>query len=186
MNIIIEGIDKAGKSTMISDLTAKLKELYDIEAVIFKISKKPKGPDEVPELIRAYEELFHQTEDVRNKEHIFLFDRSYPSEMVYAPKRGYDSMNNEGLKELDARLGRNENTILIYCEANAETIRRRFIEDKEEYASLEDIEMLLQGYDKFLSLTVLPYIRISSENDREKNLNEVIKYLEEIDKEMNE
>lgn len=176
MNIIFEGIDKAGKSTLIRDV----RDHFISPPVVFKITKKPIDASGVPELVRVYQELFAQTRDPRNDQRHFIFDRSYPSELVYSIKRGYDSMENEELRILDENLGRNGKTVLVYCEADPETIARRFREDNEEYAQQSEIQTLLNRYETFLAKTAIPWIRINSTEDPQKNCDSVMDFVEQI------
>lgn len=176
MNIIIEGIDKAGKSTIAADIR---EALYPANPVTFKLTQKPQqGNFFSQEMIPViYKEMFGQTMHSQNSDHLFIFDRSYPSEMVYSIKRGYDAMSNPGLLELDAQLGEGHNTLLIYCEADAKTISKRFKSEGEEYLTDEDIESILERYNTFLMKTKLPFIKINSLTDRGANLAAVRKFL---------
>jgi len=176
MNIIIEGIDKAGKSTIAGDIR---EALYPQKPVTFKLTQKPQQGNFFSQevVVVLYKEMFGQSKHQVNEDHIFLFDRSYPSEMVYSIKRDYDAMNNKSLLELDQKLGEEGKTLLIYCEADAETIARRFAEEFEEYAKEEDIQVLLDRYEEFLAKTKIPFIRINSLTDRGANLAAVRKFL---------
>lgn len=178
MNIIVEGIDKAGKSTIVGDI---IESLIPVIPVVVKVSQKPKSESELEKaiIIARYQELFALTENPLNKEHIFLFDRAYPSEMVYSVKRGGDKLSEPAFLDLDKRLGKSEQTLLIYCEADPKTIARRFESEKEEYAKVEDIEKLLARYEIFLKKTKLPYIRINSLTDRGQNLAAVREFLKQ-------
>lgn len=175
MNIILEGCDKSGKSTLIRDIvTSMLPEI----PVVFKLSQKPKddSPMEREKVIAAYKEMFHQAEN--NPNHVFIFDRAYPTEMVYSIKRGYDALSEPELLKLDTKLA-DGNTLLIYCEADPDVIAKRFLTDNEEFAKIEDIERLLERYNIFLTKTKLPYIRINSLTDRFQNLAAVRKFLKQ-------
>lgn len=176
MNVIVEGIDKSGKSTIVKDLM----EYLESESPIYmKISKKPSDDSfgERQAVIRMYEELFYQTGWVHNKDRTFIFDRSYPSEMVYSWKRGYDALSDNNLLSLDARLAENNHTFLIYCTTDMETIAKRFDTDKEEYLVKEDIQRTLERYEIFLAKTKLPLVVINSSDDRQYNLDRVKEFL---------
>ena len=98
MNIIIEGIDKAGKSTIAADIR---EALYPANPVTFKLTQKPQQGNFFSQeaVITLYKEMFGQTRHAQNADHLFIFDRSYPSEMVYSIKRGYDALSNKDLLE---------------------------------------------------------------------------------------
>ena len=177
MNIIVCGIDKSGKSTICNDIR---ESLYPIVPVTFKITKKPSTDNFFSQqmVVKIYQEMLGQTLYDWNKSHIFLFDRAYPSEMVYSIKRGYDAMQNEDLLALDLRLADKGGTLLVYCEVDAETLKKRFKSEKEEYLKEKEIEQMLSRYEDFLKLTHLPFIRINSLTERGQNVVAVKKFIE--------
>jgi thymidylate kinase len=178
VNIICEGIDKSGKSTIANDIR---ESLYPVVPVTFKLSQKPNEKEFFTRemVIKIYLEMFAQAHIPMNEKHIFLFDRSYPSEMAYSFLRGYDAMENEKLWDLDNYLGVQGKTLLIYCEVDPEVSAKRFKELKEEYAREKDILTLRDRYETFLKRTRLPYIRINSLTDRGANLAVVRKFIRE-------
>ena len=180
MNIIVEGCDKAGKSTICNDIRDAL---LPVVPVTFKLTQKPDKDSFFSQqmVVKIYVEIFGQTFHEWNKEHIFLFDRSYPSELVYSIKRGYEAMENEDLKALDLRLGDRKDTLLIYCEVDAETLKKRFKSDKEEYLTEAEIERTLARYENFLKMTYLPFIRINSLTDRGENIAVVRKFIRDYE-----
>ncbi|MCP3684597.1 MAG: hypothetical protein GY861_18170 [bacterium] len=171
MIIICEGVDKAGKSTIISDL----ENFFEGKAIVMKLSQKPVDGSalELVKVRTAYAELFHQARLLSEKGHTVIFDRSYPSELVYSTKRGYEAFENhdwdhfdESLKDLVDK----EEILLIYCSAEDETIKQRFVSDREEFMSPLEIPVFKERYEKFLTKTILPYTRIDSMQDRLANL----------------
>lgn len=176
MNIVIEGIDKAGKSTICNDIRESLAPLIP---VTFKLTKKPYDDKMFTQqmIARLYRELIGQTQHEWNKDLIFLFDRCYPSEMVYSYKRGYEAMQSEEYLTLDHQLADEQKTLLVYCEATPEVIKARFKKDKEEYAKDSEVERILERYEQFLKWTSLSYIRINSQTERGENIATVRKFL---------
>lgn len=176
MNIILEGIDKAGKSTVVADL----REYLFADSVYVKLTQKPADDSffERDMVVRIYQELFGQTRWPMNRDLTYLFDRSFPSEMVYSWKRGYDALSDERLLALDSQLAEEGNTKLIYCYADADTIAKRFATDKEEYLITDDITRTLERYEIFLQKTKLPFIKVSSLDSREGNLEKVKEFLQ--------
>lgn len=176
MNIIVEGIDKAGKSTIANDIR---ESLYPTIPITLKLSRKPQDGSFFEQNIVGviYSEIFAEVNNVLNDKHIFLFDRAYPSEMVYSVKRGYDAMKSETFVDLDYRLGQENKTLLVYCEATPEVIAKRFKADREEYLTEADIAKTLERYEEFLAMTSLPFIRINSLTDRGANIVAVREFL---------
>lgn len=173
MNIIIEGCDKSGKSTIAGDIREALQPKTPVS---IKLVQKPVDLD--PTMVKKmYIEFFHQANSPLNKDHLFLFDRSYPSEMVYSAKRKYDAMKDLDLRKLDFDLGRTKQTLLIYCEVDFETLKKRFDKEKEAYLKKEEIQMILERYEQFLAITSVPYIRVNSLKDRGANLAAVREFL---------
>lgn len=89
MTIILEGLDRVGKSTQAEKL---LSVLHDLPVHTLHYSS-PKGFKDKLEakawLTRQYQTMFQLTASMYGKAH-FILDRSHVSEMVYAPMyRGY-------------------------------------------------------------------------------------------------
>jgi len=171
MIIIIEGIDKAGKSTIVKDL----EDLFENKAIVLKLSQKPKdgSPDELLKVKVAYRELFEQARMMNEKGMKVIFDRSYPSELVYSIKRGYDALKNQEWWEFDESLKDlvdKKEILLIYCSTEDQIIETRFKTDNETFMEPQEIPLFKERYEEFLSKTILPYIRIDSLKDRLANL----------------
>ena len=178
MNIIICGSDKSGKSTICADIR---ESLYPVIPVTIKLTKKPSDDKLFTKEMaaRLYRELIGQTQNPLNKDLIFLFDRCYPSEMVYSFKRGYEAMDSEDYLVMDHSLADDQQTLLIYCEADVATLKKRFVTEKEEYLKDSEVERVLERYEQFLKWTSLPFIRINSLTDRGQNVVAVRKFIDE-------
>lgn len=177
MNIIIEGCDKAGKSTICEDIRIALSSA---KPVVIKLSKTSNGENfESRDVIaRLYLELFALAQSPLNEDNLFLFDRSYPSELVYSEvKRGYDAMLDTRYLSIDHALADDQRTLLVYCETDIDVLKYRFKKDGEKYLNESEIEQILGRYEKFLKWTSLPFIRINSQTDRAENLATVRKFL---------
>ena len=177
MIIIVEGLDKSGKSTIVNDLVESQKNFYNQTPVVFKLSSKPidGSPEEQRKVLCRYEELFAQAVKLHDQGHVVIFDRAYPSEMVYSIKRGYDSLNDFKWLEFDKKIGNLEEVFvnLIYCEAPRELLIERFKSDKEEFTTVKEIDTLIERYESFLDCTSLKPIRISSTESRIDNLQKI-------------
>lgn len=175
MIIICEGIDKAGKSSVIQDLTTQ----NFVTSVVFKISQKPRD-NSLEEQIRvkvAYDELFAQALRLsRSEGKTVIFDRGYPSEMVYSAKRGYDALANEYWWNID-KMYRDASAVIIYCHAPKDVISKRFVTDNEEFAQHDEIDMLLDRYESFISKTTVPVLKIDSTESRQDNIVKIQEFL---------
>lgn len=136
MNIILEGENKTGKSTLAKLLVKK----YGFQYV--KCSQ-PKGD--------PYVEYMRKINAVRKPT---VFDRMYIGENVYGPiYRGKSMLSPEQNRNLEMAL-MSKNTVVIYCSDSAENIRSRFSE--EQWADQKKIEQVLILYEKVLSQVKLP------------------------------
>jgi len=168
MIIVVEGLDKTGKSTIIQDLTS-----LHSGAVVFKLSQKPfdNSEKEIQKVKTSYVELFNQARKLSKKGFVVIFDRAYPSELVYSIKRGYDAFSDPFWIQLDHDLA--NDISILYCTAKKETIVKRFLEQKEDYAKEEEISLLLERYQKFISMTLVPVTTIDTDLPRETNYQQL-------------
>jgi len=146
MFIIIEGLDKTGKSTLANYI---LKNMPN--TILMKNGEKPKNSsvEERAKISHIYSNIL----DIYNtyfKDSIFIVDRFLLSEWVYSIKRGYEAIDDIDLSDLAEKLSIMGDVILIYCETTREMLVQRFKEDKEEYALISEIEMLNERYEKFV------------------------------------
>lgn len=137
MKLLVIGVDKTGKSTLIEGLRKATKW------PIFKFSA-PKDAEDAARVCMA-------GLDASSKFANVLFDRfPYPDDLIYAPVTTksvtepctmalYESLVLPLMQEQDFRV--------IYCTADPDTIERRFKEDNEDYILPEFIPTLLHGYD---------------------------------------
>jgi thymidylate kinase len=157
MLIIIEGMDKCGKSTLGEYLLKNLPKSF-----MMKNGSKPKdgSEEEMMKIIKAYNTMldcyFNHCTDCN-----MIFDRFLLSEFVYCYKRGYESYNNKHLQSIKRLLEESkDDVVMIYCWSNIQEIKNNFVKDKEDYVKVEEVENLRKRYDKFIkkfNLKVLTY-----------------------------
>jgi len=136
LNIVLEGENKTGKSTLAKLLVKK----YGFQYV--KCSQ-PKG-DPYVEYMRKINAIKKPT----------VFDRMYIGENVYGPiYRGKSMLSPEQNRNLEMAL-MSKNTVVIYCSDSAKNIRSRFSE--EQWADEKKIEQVLALYEKVLDDVHLP------------------------------
>jgi len=115
--------------------------------------------EETDKIVEAYVTMLDTYLDhYQNK--IMIFDRFLFSEWVYSIKRGHSSYRDEGLQHIHKKLRKIKDVLLIYCRTDKESIKQKFLEDKEEHTKVEEIETLFDRYDHFMEiagLRILPY-----------------------------
>jgi thymidylate kinase len=146
MLIIIEGVDKTGKTTLTEYLLKKLPKAYMI-----KYGDRPKDGSY---LEREKVRLAHwKMLDVYNysfKDCVLILDRFFPSEIVYSHKRGYDASKDKEYIEMKNLIEKAGDVIFIHCKTDPEQIAKKFLEDGEDYAKVDEIKQLISRYDEYL------------------------------------
>ena len=139
--IILEGLDKCGKSSLASIIARNL------ACNILKCS----APTEDP-----YKE--YVTKLLNNDDDNIIFDRFCYGELVYGPiYRGKSAIDSNKLLNLELLLQARD-SILIYCEASLDFIKQKFIEDNETFTKMIDIKKLLSGYRRVISQAKIPVL----------------------------
>lgn len=132
-HIIIEGCDKSGK-TYLSKAIQKEINFYTIDDIVYTDS-----------MFKEYISI------LLNEQSHLIFDRLSWSEVVYGPvKRNYSEIDFREHKIIEL-LCSTLDTFNIYCYDSFDNIKKRFIEDNEDYLTFEDINKILNGYEKILS-----------------------------------
>ena len=174
--LLIEGVDKVGKTTLINDL----KQLFP-SAKVYKNNIKPEDKREttIGRTTGIYLGFYQIA--IANPEEVIIFDRSHITELIYAYRRGYNPLTyfNWFNYEKKVLLG---STVIIYLSAPIQVITRRFKEDNETYISKEEIQPIVSGYELYLRKTSLPKIKLSSLDLRSDNIKKVFNGLEVLHK----
>lgn len=172
MILILEGIDKAGKSTVIKDISEKILP----NSLVWKFKNKPINSqrDEVNKCFIGYDELFHQAVASHKKVPI-VFDRAYPSELVYSIKRQYDAFFDLRFWDLDKRL--KDDAKIVYCHAPDEVLKKRFEETGETDLKYSEFPRILERYEQFLSKTAIPVLRVDTTKSREENIEAIKRFI---------
>ena len=167
--ILLEGIDRSGKSTVINNL------IRSQVSTLFKLYNKPANNSYYErERVRiAYNELFHQAE-LNNASSTVIFDRSYPSEIVYSIRRDYDAFWDSFWWELEDTLkGR---AVIVYCFVDPDELVKRFTTTRESHLRLEEIPQILDRYNLFLDRTRLPVLRLETTERPQDLADKVIQF----------
>lgn len=161
MIIIFEGVDRAGKSTIINEFIK-----MNPNAVIFKLSDyyRPKNnsPEEIQNLEVIYDELFNQARSLSyDQGKIVIFDRAYPSEIVYSyPMRGYDAFENQFWQRLDKELAKFGSVLYVYVHPPKSEDHLKRLADEGSSMKKETVVELLKRYESFWHLTSLPKLAV--------------------------
>lgn len=139
MIIILEGSDKVGKSTLARTLCQK----YDACSYHFSA---PKGDP-----YKEYMGFLDQADPSKN----YVLDRFHVGELVYGELyRGKSKLSLDQLWYLDLRL-MSHHAVLVHCSTDAEMVKRKFIEDREETSKSEDIQVILESFKNKVNLSLL-------------------------------
>lgn len=181
MRIIIEGVDKSGKSTLIE----KMKNQFEYGMAIKNMIKPRDASEAETERIkRMYEEIEFLSSHV-GTEHVYILDRFYQSEIVYSILRGNDRLQDEDFMswvKLREKANKRD-TLLVLVETDAQTVAKRFKECNEDFVKEEQIEMLQKRYNQVFEMSTLPKIKLdTTQIGIENSLGIIKKKLEEIQK----
>lgn len=168
MIVLIEGIDKSGKTTLIREISRILPG-----STVFKNKIKPgKGDLEIGRIAGIYQGAY-QLANAGTK--LILFDRSHITEIVYSYLRGYESSSKITWNLIERELL--QGAVIIYNYAPPSVIQRRFKEEKEEYLPTEEIEHILNRYEACLDSTTLPVLPLSSLDPVDSNVAKAIEFI---------
>lgn len=160
--IILEGIDKTGKTT----LANKLRDEYGYEIVKTSQPKKKEHP---------YVEYVRKILSIRTSR--VVFDRLHLGELVYGPvKRGKSLIDEKMLFNINSLLSLHGATI-IYCHDKPEIIKERFSQEKEDYLQETDIETILKRYEEVIQTTISHGVKVITHRVSNKQYQVKVKNL---------
>jgi len=160
--VILEGVDKTGKTTVANDLRNIL------GWPIIKHSQ-PKPP------VTAYEEYNATLDRVTEP---FIADRFHLGEAVYGPLyRGTQTPANDVVIPFEMRL-HVRGALLIFMTDKAEPIKARWREHKEDFAQEDMLRKMLLAYESEYEASLLPKLRLRLEPDLALKLVPIIRNME--------
>ena len=150
MRIIIEWCDKTGKTTLANYLS---------ESLWMKIVKF--SAPKVEDVFWSYQTFFGTVKENKKKavNDNIIVDRSRIGEAVYWPIYRKKGLKKFQIKRLDEACKIN-NDLIIRCDTDKWTIKKKFIEDKEDFAQAKDIGRIQRYFlkvMKWLKTTVIQY-----------------------------
>lgn len=155
--IIIEGPDLAGKSTLVDKLSK------EYPGIVIKVSQRPMTKSK-GEMILFKKHLYSVLDYVNHNRQTktIVFDRFYPTEMVYSKvMRGYDSYDDGDFRDME-RVIRARNHLYIYCRPAIEILHERFHSRGDEHINIENFDELIARYDRFFSETKMNKIQLDT------------------------
>lgn len=155
-HIVIEGLDKTGKSTLARFLSEKTG----------KPIKKFSNPKPLEDPAVDYAEFVVSAQGC-------IVDRMHLSEMAYGPVLRGESTVEENVQRVIEGLLARRGSFGIYCEADLDTLVERFKADKEDFIRPEDIVAIRDGFEAALSTSTMPWIRYTVGDDMEKVYDQV-------------
>lgn len=161
---IIEGSDKAGKST----LAKHLSEVFNLDVTHLS---KPKTKD-------TYTEYSEMIADIKGP---MIFDRSFLSEYVYATLwRGGCKITSEQFRDLELKLINKVTReigiplFVVHAHAPLEVIRERCIKEGEELLQLDQISKCQSLYRDIFSETSLLHWTYDSSVSKPESVSSII------------
>jgi len=150
-HVIIEGLDKTGKSTLARFLSEKTGMPI----------KKFSAPSANEDPSVGYTEFVVTAQSC-------IVDRMHLSEMAYGPVMRGETTVDENVQRVIEGLLAKRGSVGIYCEANAAVLRERFIVDKEEFLSPDQITSVQHNFEEALKTSKMEWIRYTVGDDMEK------------------
>ena len=173
--IIVEGIDKSGKSTFVELLSKKY------PGILLKITDRPSDGTEAErdKIKKYYSSVLDFIRD--NPDKLFLLDRFFWSERVYSIKRGYDAIDDRVLLEMENFLSRIPH-LVVYCMPGERVLQQRLEKEPDDYIEVRDVSDLIERYEKILENSPLSAIKINSNQNSNKMLEEVEQKINQLTK----
>ena len=157
MVLLVIGVDKAGKSSMVEVLRQKLRW------PILKMSSL-KSNEEMAALMAASTAL----RAISAFKNVILDRFPHPDDLVYGPvcDGRTVSVKTKSLHNTLEDIMLTQDTRIVYCTATRATLVDRFTRakgvDKDDYVNTEMLDALEKGYEAFLKETTLPKVILSS------------------------
>lgn len=151
MLIILEGIDKQGKTTLANFLA----ERYGFEIVKFSQPKK--------------EPYLEYIEFLLNRKTPAILDRFYMGELAYGPvKRGKSEMTEWQVRNIELLL-KARYSLNIYCQTSDSITQRNFEQENETYTHVQEIPKLRLLYERAMFKSHLHWKEFDYVKDRAYN-----------------
>lgn len=170
--IIVEGVDKAGKTTLMEKMTKA------IPGIVIKLTQRPKTADYRERALTKTYWLSVLEYMNLNRNKIIHLDRFYISELCYSKiKRGYEAWEDPDYQHYERVIG-SHNHLVLYCDPGEEVIMERLKREGDEHVVEDDMKALIKRYDEYFSKTDLSWIKVNTSKTVEENIEIIIQVLE--------
>lgn len=182
MNIIFEGIDRSGKSSVISEFL-KYQDLYCSRAMYTTIhfsappdtlkGKKLSNNEKMYYIKRSY---YSFAKFLSNSDNV-LCDRFHLGEAIYAPI--YRNYYPTYIRDLECTLNDNNNSLLVLLYCSKDTIIKRF---DNKGIDISDISKILKMYKQEYNKSVIKH-KLSFNSDKMSSFDiftKIMKYTNRI------
>jgi thymidylate kinase len=170
MLIIVEGSDRVGKSTFCEKLSKALKfpvmQITSFKKIIKEILPSPMYTVRDHEIWSDSAD-FTFAEMYKNLKFDVILDRFYPSNFAYVAVKKERHFDLRLLKKIEDLLIE-EDVLIFYLQEDVEVIKSRFA--SEDYLKVNEIEPLIEEYEKFLKWTRIRYACIKNVDGKYKML----------------
>jgi thymidylate kinase len=134
--IIIEGCDCSGKSTLINLLSDKY-NLPVIKGSDFNIAKQ------------GVDKMFDYMNSIFDKQEVIILDRSFISNLVYAPLFDANMLTETHVKQLIEKI--KAKSLTIHLQGDENTILDRLEKRGDDYIKSDNIQDIIAGYNSVTS-----------------------------------
>lgn len=166
MLILIEGIDKSGKTTFINNFCNRLSLPF--------YRKNPPMSLKAEEYHSYFKGVAYALTELHNLLRFnVIVDRSFISDWVYSNKES-QYLDFSIWKEWEERFTLQKDTILIYLEIPKNIFNQRINAQPDPFMSENDYESHMRLYEIYLSLTSFPYIRINGHVSFDEQIRTII------------
>jgi len=158
MYIVIEGLDKTGKTSLSNYLSKTLK------LPIKKFSR--------PQRDAYCEYMEYLLTDFEPA----ILDRFYLGELAYGPvKRGKSELSDEERRNIEMTMT-TQKPFLIYSSTDTKTIQANFKKDGETYTQTKDVVPLKKAYNEAIKTGILKWHKFDYQKDKDyKKITKEIK-----------
>lgn len=172
MVIVVEGVDKSGKSTLVETIAKSF------PGIMIKITDKPKNSDKIEraKIITHYSRIMDLIE--RNPNVNIILDRFFPSELCYSIKRGYEAKEDKFFDWVQDWF-RERDHLFIFCHPGESVIEKRITDVPDDYVTKDENLMILKRYEDFFRNAKLNSLRVNTNVETQKIVEEIKKYLDE-------
>ncbi len=171
--MIVEGVDLAGKGYLVHAISKKY------PSIVIKYTKRPLSKKKIE--TTEFKKLLYKLLDFVNhnrKEDTIIFDRFFPSELVYSKvKRGYDAFEDKNYPQME-RVIKALPHIYIYCNPGYDTLVQRLKDRGDEHIFESDIKELVNRYDRFFRQTKMYKLELDTTKTKEEMLDIIKQKLE--------